>query len=454
MTIMSLITPASITAPLSSEPLVTAVDDEKVPTERTSQVAGKIIDAIGKGDYDETLRLIEADPKNILLRDENRFTVLHIALLRFIDSYQWQEGTSLKRSAAEIQDKFKRGKLREALNFPRGPNKPPLDIVTKLERICLLTLEKLGEQFPEKVIEVLDQDLFEGNRSLHLAANVRRIGDGGYADIDYNTIALEMIEIFRMKDDTVSLLWRRNNNDENPFEIAARNNLIPSAVRIFEVSREKMELQELITEYDWTVPIPQTPAFLNTPKWEEWVREFYEEGYQFDDDLFPAGACADFCEDLKNYLRDEYQGIVKEGSIELTIGDQRWNLQVIRSAPPKAPAQYHYYLVLSNGNEEWILDPSYKQFVGKQAPKTDDDDFSEKIKYPVDDPYNLYLLLHFPSVLVMKQPDIKGLVKALSKQAQDGKIRKCYKFWQPLDSPYIKIINPATYLPDNEEGLL
>lgn len=439
-----------------SEPQRQVDDDQKTLAEKTFRVADTIIDAMRKGDYDETLSLINTRPENIFLPDENGFTVLHIALLKLIDSYPWQDETSLRRSPAEIRNKIQRGGIREAVEFQNAQRLPPLEMVKKLEEICLLTLEKLSKQFPERAIQVLDQELFDGNRSLHLAANIRQKGDGGYSEIDYNEIATEILKIFRMEADSVLLINRRNDKDETPFQIAVRNNLIISAVRTIEVSLEKEEFEELIPEYKWTVPIPPMPPFLDNDFWKQLQKTFYEDGYELSDDLFPSGGCADFCDDLKKRLQEQYEGIVKGNTIELTIDGEKWNLQVIRSAPPKAPVEYHYYLVLSNEKEEWIVDPTYKQFVGKQMPKIDDDDDDtlEQTKYPIDDPYNLYLLTRFPSILIMKQPDIKDFVKALSRQAEDPRIKKYAKFWQPSDSPNIEVINPTIYLPDNEEGLL
>jgi hypothetical protein len=125
-------------------------------------------------------------------------------------------------------------------------------------------------------------------------------------------------------------------------------------------------------------------------------------------------------------LSMKYPFRLGETGMNLTIGNKETTLTPYVGRPPqdKVIDNFHYYLVLQDGDKEWIIDPSWKQFACKQKTiergrKIDDG----------SDPFNQALLNDYPNILVIPRNDIRAFIESLGKDASSPDIIKRAIYW-------------------------
>ncbi len=183
-----------------------------------------------------------------------------------------------------------------------------------------------------------------------------------------------------------------------------------------------------------TTAVPVSPSFVqNDDRWEAFAAYFREEERQEYTTrtpnrgpmpLFPLGACIPFSADLETILAMSYPAKCKDKKLILTINGKEAVLYRQRNDLLEKQKGIHYYLELSFEGEEWIIDPSWKQFAGK---RDKDGRFLE------NDPYNKRLKDEFPDILVAKRECVISLMTALSKEAACELIAENICYWEETD---------------------
>jgi hypothetical protein len=131
-----------------------------------------------------------------------------------------------------------------------------------------------------------------------------------------------------------------------------------------------------------------------------------------------------------------YNAKYRDGRIILTLDGNEAVLEAYLIDHPELGI--HYYIELSLDGEEWIVDPTWKQFAskrvkGKIAPQ----------EVILDDPYNERLKQEFPDILVIKRQELFALLRKLGKEAGREEISQSARCWdkaiqQPVSSPPLR----------------
>lgn len=130
----------------------------------------------------------------------------------------------------------------------------------------------------------------------------------------------------------------------------------------------------------------------------------------------PTDLCDTYSERLKTAMLRAYRGQICDGKVQLTIGGTPFTLTSVITTTKKVPGKgpHHHFLLLSNGQEKWFIDPTWKQF----ALPRENTPFRDRI-----------FSSEFPAVLAMKKENWAALTRSLSNMTENPAIAACYRYW-------------------------
>ncbi|HSX38255.1 MAG TPA: hypothetical protein VLE95_05430 [Chlamydiales bacterium] len=190
-----------------------------------------------------------------------------------------------------------------------------------------------------------------------------------------------------------------------------------------------------------TLPPPPPNFVRNDGRWKRFADYFSVKEIEFWQrhprpvQLFPS-ACDTFPWDLEFLLAMSYNGKCRKGEIVLAIEGEEAVLSHQVCDLRAQGGTLHFYLMLMFKDGEWIVDPTWKQFAGKQVKeKTGSDD----TEFCPNDPYNERLEREFPNILVIRRDELTPLFRRLGREADSEAISWNSRHWdrtnaRPVDT--------------------
>lgn len=174
------------------------------------------------------------------------------------------------------------------------------------------------------------------------------------------------------------------------------------------------------------VSLPQMPPFTSTAGWKNLTECLRIETGQ----KFPYGRCRIFSSWLFLFMALNFEGRLDTHWLTLNI-EGKEGILIPRRTYHGFERHFtdHYFLELTINGEQWIIDPSWKQFVHAGH-------FMDQWSVNYSDPFNKNLLEKYPDIIVAKPKDFFVFLKDLSDSISiqnsytSRKIIHCLPYWQ------------------------